>query len=69
MKTKINLSGIKNDVFYKFIYPLFAKEFLIYAITYENFAMVVETTFILSPEQWAEVLEEWEAKEDLINNF
>lgn len=69
MKTKINLSGIKKDVFYKFIYPLFAKEFLIYGINYENFAKLVETTFILSPEQWAEVLEEWECKENLINKF
>lgn len=65
MKQKLNLSAIKQDVFYKYIYPVFPKEFL-FGNNYPMYAEFVNACFILSPEQWDEVLEEWENKEKIL---
>lgn len=65
--TKFNFSSSKEDVFYKIIYPLYAKEFM-YGNNYESFAFLVSANFILNPEQWEYVLEHWEKKESLKNN-
>lgn len=56
-----DLSIIRQDVFYKHIYPLLAREFLL-GSDYQTFADLVSRFFILSKEQWEEVLEEWELK-------
>jgi len=65
---KIDLSEIKEDVFYKWIYPVFARDFLFGAMYYEDFANMVGNRFILSVEQWSEVLDEWEFKERLLTD-
>jgi len=66
MRTKINLSEIKEDVFYNWVYPIYAKEFLFLCATYENFANLVEKDFVLSSVQWEYVLDHWEDKENLL---
>jgi len=68
MKTKINLSKKQGEVFYKYIYPLFAKDFLINLDSYEDFAEIVSAYFILNSNQWDEVLKEWETKESILTN-
>ena len=59
---KFDYSGIKEDIFYKIIYPIYAKEFL-FGGSYENFAFIVSANFILNPQQWEYILEHWEQKE------
>lgn len=62
---KFDLSGIKNDIFYERIYPLYAREFL-FGNSYENFAYTVSANFILNPEQWEYILEHWNQKEEIL---
>lgn len=62
---KLNLSNIKADVFYKHIYPLYPKEFLLWN-KYEDFAKLVAANFILNSQQWEYILEHWEDKENII---
>ena len=63
---KFDFSGIKEDVFYKHIYPIYPKEFL-FGGKYESFAMLIEANFILNPQQWEYILEHWEQKESILN--
>ena len=66
MKTrKLDYSKSNQDIFYKIIYPLFAREF-IYGSNYEIFANLVSQHFILNPAQWEYILEIWEEKENRI---
>jgi len=66
MRTKVNLKNIyKTKVFNEYIYPVFAKEFL-FGSDYEQFATLVQSMFILTPEQWECVLIEWEFKEQIL---
>ncbi len=66
MTTKrFNLTHLKCDVFYKIIYPLYAREFL-FGDNYEEFASLVEQSFLLNETQWENILREWEFKEDLL---
>ena len=58
-------SQSKKDIFYKIIYPIYAKEFL-FGSNYENFAKMLQTKFILNPEQWQYILEHWEEKESIL---
>jgi hypothetical protein len=62
---KFDYSGIKEDVFYKHIYPLYPREFL-FGSKYESFAMLVSANFKLNSEQWEYILEHWEAKEQIL---
>ncbi len=62
---KFDYSKSKEDIFYKIIYPIYAKEFL-YGNNYENFAFTVSANFILNPEQWEYILEHWEQKESIL---
>lgn len=62
---KLDYSASKEDIFYKVIYPLFAKEFLLQN-NYEVFANTVNDTFILNIEQWEYVLEHWEFKQSIL---
>ena len=62
---KFDYSNIQEDIFYKIIYPIYAKEFL-FGSDYETFAFTVSANFILNPIQWEYILEHWEAKEHLI---
>lgn len=62
--TKFNYSKSTEDIFYKTIYPLYAKEF-IYGRNYDQFAFLVSANFILNSQQWEYILEHWEAKENI----
>jgi len=65
MKTKADLTGIGSKVFYQYIYPVYAKEFLL-GSDYDQFAKKVQETFILNAEQWNCILTEWDIKEMIL---
>jgi len=66
MKIKIfDYTKSTEDIFYKIIYPVYAKEFL-FGDSYENFAMTVAANFKLNSVQWEYILEHWEEKENLL---
>lgn len=66
MKEKVNLSAVYiSKVFYDYIYPVYAKEFL-FMNNYEQFASMVQLSFILTEKQWEVVLSEWELKETIL---
>jgi hypothetical protein len=62
---KFDYSKSTEDIFYKTIYPMYAKEFL-FGNSYENFAFLVEANFILNAQQWEYILEHWEQKETIL---
>jgi len=62
---QFNLTSIKSDIFLKWIYPLYAEEFL-FGDNYEEFAKLISMMFVLSPEQWEYILEWWELKESTL---
>ncbi len=62
---KFNYSNTTEDIFYKVIYPIYAKEFL-FGNSYENFAFLVSANFILNTTQWEKILEYWEEKESIL---
>lgn len=63
--SKFDYSNSKEDIFYKILYPIYAKEFL-FGSNYENFASIVSAKFILNAEQWGYILEHWEQKEIIL---
>ena len=63
---KIDYSKSTQDIFYKIIYPIYAKEFL-FGSNYENFAFLVSANFILNAPQWELILEHWEQKESILS--
>lgn len=63
--TKVDLSNVPGEVFYKYIYPMSAKEFL-FGVRYEEYAEFIGAKFILHPEQWEDVLMQWEFKEGML---
>lgn len=62
---KFDYSKSTEDIFYKLIYPVYAREFL-FGNNYEQFAFLVEANFILNATQWEYILEHWEQKESLL---
>ncbi len=62
---KVDLSNVPGEVFYKYIYPMSAREFL-FGVRYEEYAEFIGAKFILHPEQWEEVLMQWEFKEGML---
>lgn len=62
---KFDFSGIKKDIFYEKIYPIYPKEFL-FGNSYENFAFLVSSNFILSEYQWEMILNHWNQKEEML---
>lgn len=62
---KFDYSKSTEDIFYKIIYPIYAKEFL-YGNSYEYFAFLVSANFILNAPQWEYILEHWELKESIL---
>jgi hypothetical protein len=66
MKTR-NFDYSKNteDIFYRVIYPLYAKEF-IFGNDYEVFVNLIKTNFILNNEQWEYISEHWDKKESML---
>ena len=62
---KFDYSKSKEDIFYKVIYPIYAREFL-FGNNYEVFAFMVSANFILNSEQWEYILEHWEQKESIL---
>ena len=67
MKKKADLTKMGAGVFYKYIYPVVARDFLL-GDDYEEFAQLVSVWFVLTPEQWQTVLYEWELKEQILSN-
>lgn len=62
---KFDYSKSTEDIFYKLIYPVYAREFL-FGNNYEQFAFLVEANFILNATQWEYILEHWEQKESIL---
>lgn len=62
---KFDYSKSTEDIFYKVIYPLYAREFL-FGNNYEQFVFLVEVNFILNATQWEYILEHWEEKESIL---
>jgi hypothetical protein len=62
---KFDYSKSKEDIFYKILYPIYAKDFL-YGNDYEIFAFTISANFILNAEQWEYILEHWEQKESIL---
>lgn len=65
ISTRVDLSNVPGEVFYKYIYPMSAREFL-FGVKYDEYAKFIGAKFILHPEQWEEVLMQWEFKEDML---
>jgi hypothetical protein len=63
---KFDYRGCKEDIFYKILYPIYAREFL-FGDNYEHFALTVSANFILSEYQWQCILEHWELKEGILS--
>ena len=62
---KIDLTKVKGEVFYKYIYPVNPQAFL-FGSYYENYASIIEAMFILNSTQWEYILSEWSSKERLL---
>jgi len=62
---KFDYSNSKEDIFYKIIYPIYAKAFL-FGDNYEAFVFEVSANFILNSEQWEYISEHWEEKEKIL---
>jgi len=67
MKEKVNLTAVHpSKVMYGYLYPAYAKEFL-FMNNYQQYAEMIQLHFILTPEQWEAVLQEWELKETILS--
>lgn len=62
---KFDYSKSKEDIFYKIIYPIYAREFL-FGNNYKDFAFTISAKFILNAEQWQYILEHWGNKEKIL---
>lgn len=62
---KFDYSKSTEDIFYKIIYPIYAKEFM-FGDSYDTFAFHVSANFILNAQQWEYILEHWEQKESIL---
>lgn len=56
----------REDIFYKVIYPIYAKEFL-YGNDYESFCFTIEANFFLNSEQWDYIAQHWAEKERILS--
>ncbi len=64
---KFDYSKSTQDIFYKVIYPVYARDFL-FGDNYEVFAFLVSANFILNSIQWEIILEHWEEKERILKD-
>lgn len=62
---RLDYSESREDIFYKIIYPLLAREFL-FGNDLQTFAVVVNKHFILNREQWEYIREHWDMKEAIL---
>ena len=62
---KVDLTKVKGEVFYKYIYPANPQAFL-FGNNYGQYASIIEAMFILNTTQWEHVMSEWELKEYLL---
>ena len=62
---KIDLTKVKGEVFYKYIYPVNPQAFL-FGNNYEQYVSTIEAMFIINHTQWEYILNEWELKENLL---
>lgn len=65
MPKRFDYTKSRVDIFYKVIYPLFAKEFL-FGNDYSKFADKVNSAFSLNAIQWQYILKHWEEKEAIL---
>lgn len=65
---KFDYSKSKEDIFYKIIYPIYAREFL-FGSDHEQFERLVSANFILNSAQWDYIKEHWEKKQKLVKNI
>ena len=63
--TKFDYTKSNEDIFYKILYPIYAREFL-FGKNYEDFAFTISANFILNEQQWEYILEHWEQKENIL---
>lgn len=63
---KFDYSKSTEDIFYKIIYPIYAKAFL-FGNNYDDFAFTVSANFILNEPQWNYIREHWNNKEEILN--
>ena len=54
-----------TGIFYKVIYPMYAREFL-FGNSYEYFIQTVEANFIINPDQRNNILIHWVQKERIL---
>jgi hypothetical protein len=64
---RVDLTKVKGEVFYKYIYPVNPQAFL-FGNNYEQYASTIGAMFILNSTQWEYILNEWELKERLITS-
>ena len=62
---KFDYSKSSEDIFYKVIYPIYAKQFL-FGDSLQNFIFLVEANFILNQYQWDMIVKHWEEKEQIL---
>lgn len=62
---KLDYSKTTTDIFYKILYPIFAKEFL-FGNDYNYFISTVSNNFILNDTQLEYILEHWKQKEGIL---
>ncbi len=62
---KVDLTEIREEVFYKYIYPANPRAFL-FGNNYEQYASTIGAMFILNSTQWEYILSEWSLKERLL---
>jgi hypothetical protein len=66
IRNKRNLTNIHpSKIWSEYLYPIYARDFL-FQDNYEFLADKINQLFILSPEQWEVVLNEWEFKERML---
>jgi hypothetical protein len=63
---KFNYTESREDIFYKVIYPIYAKEFL-FGSNLQDFIFTVSANFTLNKEQWEYITEHWEQKEKILS--
>lgn len=62
-KVKLNIHPSK--IFYGYLYPIFATEFLFWN-SYDEFAARISEKFSLNQRQWGAVLQAWDEKEEIL---
>lgn len=62
---KFDFSDKQEDIFYRFIYPVYPKEFL-FGNSFEGYLFLVTCNFILNDFQVEQMRQHWELKEQIL---